>query len=212
MISERLLKIAEMIEKDKVVFDVGSDHALLPCFLVNNNITDKVYAGEVAKGPYQKVLDTIEKNNLNGKVIPVFSDGLDEAPDDVEVVVIAGMGYYTIEHILNNTDVNKYEYFIIQSNTDVDKLRKYISDHGYTITDEKIVKDGFYYQIVKFNGNNHEPYSDMEIKYGPINIERMDDIFVEYLKDYKNRLEEINVRANKEEYCSTIKEIESLLV
>lgn len=201
-----------MIEKDKVVFDVGSDHALLPCFLVNNNITDKVYAGEVAKGPYQKVLDTIEKNNLNGKVIPVFSDGLDEAPDDVEVVVIAGMGYYTIEHILNNTDVNKYEYFIIQSNTDVDKLRKYISDHGYTITDEKIVKDGFYYQIVKFNGNNHEPYSDMEIKYGPINIERMDDIFVEYLKDYKNRLEEINVRANKEEYCSTIKEIESLLV
>ena len=41
-----------LIERNKVVFDVGSDHALLPSFLVENGICDKVYAGEIALGPF----------------------------------------------------------------------------------------------------------------------------------------------------------------
>ena len=51
MISDRLATIAYMIDKNKVVFDVGSDHGLLPCFLVESGICPKVYAGDIALGP-----------------------------------------------------------------------------------------------------------------------------------------------------------------
>ena len=115
MLSERLLKIAEMIDNNKVVFDVGSDHALLPCFLLKNGICEKVYAGEVAEGPLNKVKEAVRKNGYERKLIPVFSDGLENAPEDVEVVVIAGMGFYTIKHILDECDISKYEYFIIHN-------------------------------------------------------------------------------------------------
>ena len=212
MLSERLLQIAEMIDNNKVVFDVGSDHALLPCFLLRNNITEKVYAGEVAEGPLNKVKEAVRRYGYEGKLIPVFSDGLENAPDDTEVVVIAGMGYYTIRHILENCDVSRYDYFIVQSNTDVDQLRAYIAQKGYEIIDEKVVHDGFYYQIIKFRYAEHKEYTPIEIKYGPVNIKRMDDTFIEYLKDLKKRLEDINVRANKAEYRQTISEIDDLLV
>ena len=210
-ISKRLLKIAQMIDRNKVVFDVGSDHALLPCFLVMNDICDKVYAGEISEGPYQKSINNIEKYNLNGKVIPVLSDGLSKANDDVQVVVIAGMGYHTIKHILDCCDVNKYEYFIVQSNNDVDKLRIYLSDNNYTIEDEEVVYDDFYYQIIKFSGKYHDEYDYLQIKYGPVLLKNKDEEFIAYLKYYGEHLKQINLKANKDEYAKTFKEIQEIL-
>lgn len=200
-----------MIERNKVVFDVGSDHALLPCFLIENGISKKVYAGEIAEGPLQNAKQTIEKRGLEGKIIPVFSDGLAKAADDVDIVVIAGMGYHTIKHILESCDVSRYQYFIVQSNTDVDMLRAYISEKGYTIEDEKVVYDDFYYQVIRFSADLHDSYSDHEIKYGPILLKRRDEVFLAYLKQTLDKLNEINVIANKAEIAEKIAEIEKIL-
>jgi len=211
MISERLKTVAEMIEKNKVVFDVGSDHALLPCFLVQNNITNKVYAGDIGEGPLKMAKQSIKKFSLDDKITPVLSDGLSNASDDVEVVTICGMGYFTIEHILDNCDVNKYECFIVQSNKDVNLLRKYISEHNYTILDEKVVYDDFYYQVIKFSSEYHENYSDLQIKYGPVLLENKDEVFIDYLIHLRDKLVKINETAKKDEYVFTIKEIEALI-
>lgn len=211
MLSSRLLQIAMLVDRNKVVFDVGSDHALLPCFLVENGISNKVYAGEIAQGPLNAGIANIKKRNLEGKVIPVFSDGLVKAEDDVDIVIIAGMGYHTIKHILDNCEIERYQYFIVQPNTDVELLRQYISDHNYTIEDERVVFDDFYYQIIKFSADLHEPYNEMQIKYGPILLERKDEVFIAYLNDLLNRLKQINEKANKEEYTDTINEIEQIL-
>ena len=211
MISSRLLQIAMLVDKNKVVFDVGSDHALLPCFLVENGISKKVYAGDIAQGPLNTGIQNIKKRNLEGKVIPVFSDGLAKAEDDVDIVIISGMGYHTIKHILDNCEIERYQYFIVQPNTDVELLRKYISDHNYTIEDERVVYDEFYYQIIKFSADLHDPYSDLEIKYGPILLKRKDEVFIAYLEDLMNRLIDINDKANKQEYTDTIEEIRQIL-
>ena len=211
MISDRLAAIAFMIDKNKVVFDVGSDHALLPCFLVESGISNKVYAGDIAEGPLNHAKENIEKRDLSGNVIPVLSDGLVKAQDDVDIVIISGMGYHTIKHILDTCDVSRYQYFIIQSNTDVEEVRRYISEHMYTIEDERIVYDDFYYQIIKFSADYHDQYSEMEIKYGPILLKKRDHIFLDYLRDRHDKLIEINEKANKKEYFNTIKEIEDIL-
>ncbi len=211
MLSPRLLQIAVMVERNKIVFDVGSDHALLPCFLVENRICPKVYAGEIAEGPYGKVKETVAKKQLEGLVVPVFSDGLAKAAEDVDIVVIAGMGYHTIRHILDQCDVCRYQYFLVQANNNVELLRRYLSEHFYTIEDEKVVYDGFYYQIIRFSADLHDPYTEKEIKYGPILLQRRDEVFLAYLKDLKEKLIRINQEAHKEDYALTIKEIEEIL-
>ena len=211
MISKRLIEIAKLVQRNKVVFDVGSDHGQLPCFLLKEGIVEKAYAGDINEGPLSSAKANISKLHLEGKVIPVLSDGLANAPEDVKQVVISGMGYYTIEHILDNADVSKYDYFVVQSNTDVNYLRKYISDHNWTITNEKAVHDGFYYQIVCFTTERHETYSDMEIKYGPVLLEKMDETFKEYLNDQIRKLNTIYSKSNNPEILGTIKEIENLL-
>ena len=200
-----------LIEKNKVVFDVGSDHALLPCFLVENGISEKVYAGDIAPGPLKQAQNNIEKHGLTDQVIPILSDGLAKAPEDVDIVVISGMGYHTIRHILESCDVSRYQYFLLQSNTDTDLLRRYLSEKNYTIEDERVVYDSFYYEIIRFSADMHEPYSEKEIKYGPVLLERMDEVFTAYLKDKRRRLEEINRQANKPEYEQMMKEIDEIL-
>lgn len=211
MISDRLAAIAYMIDSNKVVFDVGSDHGLLPCFLVESGISPKVYAGDIAEGPLNSAKENIEKRGLSDKVITVLSDGLAKANDDVDVVVIAGMGYHTIKHILDSCDVTRYQNIIVQSNTDVELVRQYISDHEYTIEDERMIYDGFYYQIIKFSADMHDKYSDAEIKYGPVLLKKRDHIFLDYLRSKREKLIEINKKANKIEYQNTIKEIEDIL-
>ena len=162
-------------------------------------------------GPLENVKQTIKRNGLEGRVIPVFSDGLSKAPDDVDIVVIAGMGFHTIKHVLDSCDVSRYQYFLVQSNTDVDELRRYISEKGYTIEDERVVYDGFYYQVIRFSADLHEPYSEMEIKYGPILLKRRDEVFIAYLKDLLERYKKINESANKKEFEEKISEIEKIL-
>ena len=211
MISNRLLQIAMLVERNKVVFDVGSDHALLPCFLLENGICEKVYAGEIAEGPLNNVKETVKKHHLEGKLIPVFSDGLAKAEDDVDIVIISGMGYHTIKHILESCEVERYQYFLIQSNTDVDLLRRYLSEKNYTIEDERIVFDGFYYQVIRFSADLHEPYSELEIKYGPVLLKRRDEVFIAYMKDQLDKLKKINEIANKSQFDEKISEIEKIL-
>lgn len=211
MISKRLLQIADLVEENKAVFDVGSDHALLPCFLVEKGICPKAYAGEIAEGPLNSGKQNIIRHGLEGKVIPVLSDGLDNAPDDVDIVIIAGMGFHTIRHILDHCNVAQYRYFLVQPNTDVELFREYISSHGYTIEDERIVHDGFYYQIIRFCADPHEPYTDLEIKYGPILLKRRDKAFLDYLEWRMDRLKRINKKAGKEDFARTINEIGQIL-
>ncbi|MCR4633379.1 MAG: class I SAM-dependent methyltransferase [Erysipelotrichaceae bacterium] len=211
MLSNRLLQIAMLVERNKVVFDVGSDHALLPCFLLENGICDKVYAGEIAQGPLNNVKEAVKRRHLEGRLIPVFSDGLAKAPDDVDIVIISGMGYHTIRHILENCEIGRYQYFLVQSNTDVDLLRKYISESGYTIEDERVVFDGFYYQVIRFSADLHDPYTDLQIKYGPVLLKRRDEVFIAYLKDQLEKMKRINEIANKPEFDEKISEIEKIL-
>ena len=125
MLSNRLLEIAKLVDKNKVVYDIGSDHGLLPCFLVLNDICPKAYAVDNKVGPLNRTKEAIEKYKLEGRVVPILSDGLNDVGADAQIITIAGMGYFTLMDIFEGKDLNKYEKLIIQINKDVDKLRRY---------------------------------------------------------------------------------------
>lgn len=207
MISKRLLKIAEFIEKDETVYDVGTDHALLPCFLVQEGICSRVYASDNKEGPLKSAKENIKEYGLEDKIIPVLCDGLDKCPSDVSVVTISGMGFNTVREILDRVDIGIFKKLVIQVNKDTKYLRRYISEHNYTILKEEVVHDDFYYEIVSFCADLHEPYSEKEIEYGPLNLRNMKPEFIDYINFELNKYKSIN----QPKYDEKIKELEGIL-
>ena len=77
----------------------------------------------------------------------------------MEVVVIAGMGYDTICRILMKGDkqLKHYKQIILQCNTRVEDMRRWLHQNGFTIDAEQLVKDHHYYQMLSV----HKEPSDM---------------------------------------------------
>ena len=93
MLKKRLALLCELIEGGGPLCDVGTDHGLLPIFLVKEGRVPLAYACDIAEGPLSCAKRNILAQNVEDRVIPVLSDGLDKIPPgSVKEVVIAGMG------------------------------------------------------------------------------------------------------------------------
>lgn len=212
MLSKRLHAVYKLIEEGSIISDVGTDHAKLPCFVVSSGLSSKAYAIDIKEGPLLQALKTIESQTLQDKVIPILSDGISHLPSDCNAVTICGLGWLTCEDILMNDiqSLYKLDYVIVQLNKDYHLLRKWISDHHFTIIDEEIIYDGHYYIIIKFNTDYHESYSDLQILLGPVLMQKRTPLFIEYLEYLLLNLKEIivNVPNDSEVYNNMQKEIQ----
>jgi len=170
--NKRLKELALMVDKEKIVCDVGTDHAFLPIYLVLNKISDRVIAVDNKIGPLSQAIKNIKEANLENNIIPVLSDGLKDVIDDYDIITISGMGGELIVNILKEKDL-KNKTLILEPNNNQKLVREYLESINFKIIDEKIVKDhGVYYQIIKasYNDINKIEYNDYELLYGPINL------------------------------------------
>lgn len=157
-LSLRLKKIASMIDKCESIVDVGTDHAYVPIYLINNDVCNKAIASDINKGPVEKAKKNIKREGLEQRVDCRLGGGLTTVkPEEVNAAVIAGMGGNLIRDILEESmDVFKsLEYVILQPVQNVDVLREYIYDRGYALIDEELCKDEEkYYEIMKVKFND----------------------------------------------------------
>ena len=182
-ISNRLKCISEFVEDNDKIIDIGCDHALLDIYLMNNKNNINLIASDIHEGAIKNAKKNISKHALLDKIDLRLGDGLNVINEnEVDTIIIAGMGYYSIEKILSNSEkMNKIKKIIVQSNTDVVKLRKFVIKLGYKIEDELLVKDkDIIYTIIKFTLGK-EKYSYEEIYFGPKILSKKDDLFLELL-------------------------------
>lgn len=151
-LSKRLLAIYQMVDTGSIVADIGCDHGLLAIALIQGGIAPHVYACDLRKGPLSRAKAAIEEAHLKSHITTLLRNGMDDLPTDVDTIVIAGMGFDTIKMILEShlDELSRYHKFIIQSNKHVEDLRRWISDHHFTIVEEDIVEEDHFYQIVSF--------------------------------------------------------------
>ncbi|MBR2801875.1 MAG: SAM-dependent methyltransferase [Erysipelotrichaceae bacterium] len=182
-LSERLQTIADLCEAG-ILIDVGTDHAYLPCYLVQEGKCPRAYASDLREGPLERAKAHIAEYGLEGKVIPLLGAGLQKAPKDAEIVVISGMGYDNVKEILEAADITRYRQFVIQINRHTEFLRQYLSDHRYTITKERLVReDGRDYEIVSFTPDEGRPLSEEEILFGPCLLQDKSPEVGQYFRD-----------------------------
>ncbi|MGM9941945.1 MAG: tRNA (adenine(22)-N(1))-methyltransferase [Bulleidia sp.] len=190
----RIEKITDMVHKGMVVADIGTDHAFLPILLVRNGISEKVYACDIARGPLQAADQNIRRAGYQDQITTILTDGLKDVPEDVSCVVIAGMGKTTAVGILERAmeRLPVFQQIIVEVNRDTIAMRRWISDHGFTIADEMHVEDrGHDYVTIDFNTAPHEPYTLQEVVLGPVLMKQKSPAYLRYLQARKAKLEQI---------------------
>ncbi len=177
-ISNRLKTIADMIDSNYHVIDVGCDHALLDIYLtLNKKIKCTAIDNKEKVINYSK--ENIEKYNLTSKIELILNDGLENIKiHDDDIIVLAGLGTKTILNIIANKNI---KHLIVQSNDDVYNLRYQLTKLNYKVIDEKIVYEKKkYYTIIKLEKGKAK-YSKKELEYGPILLKEKNKVFDKYL-------------------------------
>lgn len=141
-LTPRLLAAAKMASPCEVLADIGTDHAHLPIYMVQQGLCRKAYACDVNEGPLQRACAAVSHFGLEAQITAVRSDGLHDVPEDYDVAVIAGMGGDLIARILFEHPPRCAEKLILQPMTKPEVLRRYLFRHGYSILREHAVSEG----------------------------------------------------------------------
>ena len=150
------------------------------------------YAIENKRGPYNRLVEALTEEKIEDVIIPLFSDGIKDLPSIVSTVVIAGMGGETIINILkaHPEKLKNVDTIIIDAHSEIPALREEVSKLGYTIADEKIIKEEeVFYEIIKFIKSDIAFYDNEDLEFGPILRHEKCATFKE---KYQSRINEID--------------------
>lgn len=181
-LSPRLQKIADLIETGARLADVGTDHAHLPIYLLEQGIASSVIATDLHAGPLMAA-----KKNAAGMIGIDFrlADGLSAVcPHEVDTIVVAGMGGETIAHVLKEAPWTKEKGYrlILQVQSKVLELMTFLADNGYQIQAQHLVKDaGRIYPIYEVQGGQMPPMEAENTYIHASVLERKDPLLKEYL-------------------------------
>ena len=198
--SERLLSVAALVTPGNRTADIGTDHGYVPVYLVENGIVASAIAMDVRKGPLARAQETVTGAGLSDRIELRLSDGFEKLkPGEADTAVIAGMGGMLICHILTahpETTASLKE-LVLEPQSEVDKVRRLLSEIGFTITDERMIfEEGKYYPIIKAEKRPSSPaaFGEMEEHFGPVLLQRRDPILRKYLAWQIQVNEQIAVR------------------
>jgi len=155
-LSKRLKTISEFIDNGASVADIGTDHGFLPVYLVQTGSVKSVIASDMSSASLDSARRTAAKSGVAKAIKFIVTSGLDRIdPTEVDTIVIAGMGGETILGILSDAlwTKNSRIKLILQPQSKVDLLCRFLYDNGYKILETKSVVDrGKWYTVVHVNG------------------------------------------------------------
>lgn len=200
-LSKRLKKVAEFVKADEMILDIGSDHAYLPIYLVQQQKIPAAIAGEVVPGPFDKAKKEITHYGLDNQIEARLGSGFDviDSSEKMGTVFICGMGGLLISEILTaglkQQKISPKTRLVLQPNNKEDELRRMLMAADFEIKEEAIVKEkGKFYEIIVAEASTAEvSYTEPELTFGPILIKEQTPVFKEKWRAiYENNRKIIN--------------------
>ena len=165
MIDKRLEAIASRVRRGCRLADIGTDHAYLPIYLMQRGISERVIAADINESPLAVAAQNINKANLQDKIALRLGSGLSVlAPDEVDDIVIAGMGGELIANLLADAPfIRSSQYrLILQPMSRPEKLREFLLANGFAIENEEIICQGDkLYNVMQATFVNASAVTDM---------------------------------------------------
>ncbi len=162
-LNNRLNLCAEMVRKGKRIADIGTDHAYLPVWLVRAGFASFALACDIKAEPLMQGEQTIKKYHAEDLVKTRLCDGLNAVgPNEVDDIIIAGMGGETIVHILSDASWLKdsSKNLILQPMSKHELVIEYLYKNGFELKEHRcVVADGKIYTAftANYTGNITEP-------------------------------------------------------
>lgn len=160
MLSRRLSALAEFVKDCDTLLDVGSDHGLLPLWLLKHNRIRRALISDVREEPLKQAQHTLRSYDST-RVRFFLSDGLRLIDEVFDTCVIAGMGSPNIQNILN-ADLQKARqahHILLQSNSDLGSLREFMAEHNFALKDERLIQERAHFYVVMHYAPVHHKVS-----------------------------------------------------
>ena len=172
-IPPRLTSVAELVVIGESVADIGSDHALLACYLVGEGYCPRAICGELGDGPYYRTLEAVRMYGLENLIQVRQGNGLGVlAYGEVSTVVLAGLGGNTIVDILSMSPgkTQSFNRLVLQPMNALLEIRRLASINGWKIERETVIQDGDFYVNLVLNPKYRQTYklSEAELRWGPL--------------------------------------------
>lgn len=186
-LSERLTKVASMVTAGNCLADVGTDHGYVPIYLYEKKIIPRAIAMDIGKGPLERAKLHIEESGLSEVIETRLSDGLAALKArEVQSIIIAGMGGPLMVRILSACPevIASVEELILQPQSEVFKVREWLYNADYEITEEHMVfEDGKYYPMFRAVKNpGCRKLGPLEYRFGRLEVLREPEVLENFLK------------------------------
>lgn len=222
-IGARLETIGRLVPEGCRLADIGTDHAYLPVWLLQQGHITGAIAGDIAAGPCQAARSTIAMYGMGSRAEVRLGSGLEVLqPGEVDCVAIAGMGASTMIEIFEASSavVAGTKVMVLQPMAGAASLRRYLNTHGWAITAEELVDDPpHFYEIIKaepapVGGLQPAPYTEIECIVGPVLLSQGHPLLTKHIerqRGYYRRLMENMARSEKARSSTKYAEAQELL-
>lgn len=169
-LSKRLQVCCGFVAPGDRVADIGCDHGYLGIHLLREGIASSVIAADINEMPLQSAQRNAKKFGVQDKMTFYLSNGVANIPRDFDTMVCAGMGADTMISILGAAPWLRSEQYrlILQCQSRTPMLRQYLSDSGWRITEETVLRDGrFLYTVMEVYWQPDYPRLTLGERYFP---------------------------------------------
>ena len=197
MDSKRLKTVSSFLRENDYFADIGCDHGLLALYAFELGIR-RMQLIDNKEGPLNQAKTNLAHLANQCDITFTLSDGLTSLKPDIEVIAICGMGGKLISDILKR-DLEKaksLKRLILQPNTQIPDVRKFLSSAGFAIFDEAIVKEKrkIYEIIVARYQDTYGQLSKEDCYFGP-RLRTVRSLL--FLEKHQKRLAQINKILNE---------------
>ena len=144
--SKRIYALRDAVSKGESVADIGTDHGYVPMLLVRDGISPYVVMSDISEDSLSKAIETFSAVGISADESQFrVGDGIATIEaGEVDDLIIAGLGGYTIRNILAE-DIDKthsYKKLILQPRKYSGSLRYWLHHNGFRIIREDLSSEG----------------------------------------------------------------------
>ena len=168
-LDERLSLAAALYEPCALGADIGTDHGLLPCHLLEKNICQRMILADVSAKALRHAEAQVRAQGLEGRARLVCADGLDALTEPCGCVSIMGMGGETIADILRRGQSRlRGAALVLSAHTEQPLVRRAVRDIGYHLTRETLCQAAGRFYLFWRAEPGEAPMTEEAIRYGSL--------------------------------------------
>lgn len=184
-LSPRLLACCDLVAPGSRIADIGCDHGYLSIWLLTHGVAHSAIAADINEQPLQTAVGNAEKYGVRDKMECYLSDGVAAIPRDFDTLICAGVGADTMVSILEAAPwlQNGSYKLILQCQSKTSMLRRYLSESGWRIARESVLRDGrFLYTVMALDREPAQPLTPGQWHFSPALLEKPTKETTEYYR------------------------------